>query len=180
MSAVATKTPKSAKPKTTTSSATLPAHGEVWPGQGGIYICTLAALKGLPARHLIAAVADSKKQLVYGPYDTDVPGAACQADGKANTAALLAAGDGYAAAKYCAGYEADGHTDFFLPSQLDLLMAHICAPKKFNPDGYYWSSTQGSRNYAFVQGFAYGYSYWYGKGSERRVSAFRVIPTSTL
>ena len=28
-----------------------PAPGQPWPGQGGIYICTLPAQFGLPARH---------------------------------------------------------------------------------------------------------------------------------
>jgi hypothetical protein len=156
---------------------TPPAHGDYWPGQGGHYICTLPALLGVPARHLIAGTHEAEA-LAYGPRD-DVPGATSQIDGTANTRALLATGKDHLAAKWASNYTADGHTDFFLPARLDLVMAHICAPNIFNKNGWYWSSTQGSRFGAFVQVFEYGGSSWYNKGFERRVRAFRVIPLTT-
>lgn len=155
-----------------------PAHGEPWPGQGGRYICTLPPLLTLPERHLIAGEGEADG-LTYGP-DIDVPGAASHIDGAANTAALLATGQKHPAAEWARGYTTDGHTDFFLPSRLDLLMAYICAPTLFKKSGWYRSSTQGSRHDAFVQGFQGGTSDWSLKGSHYRVRAFRVIPTSTL
>ena len=158
----------------TTYTNTPPAHGEYWPGQGGRYICTVLASPGLPTRHLIASEAEAE-DLAFGPY-LDVPGACCQLDGPGNTAALLATGQAHPAAAWAVAHTADGHADFHLPSRNDLLMAYIYAPKHFSKDDWYWSSTQGSRSYAFVQGFEGGSSDWSGKGSEHRVRAFRWIP----
>ena len=152
---------------------TPPAHGEYWPGQGGLFICTLPALLGVPARHLICSLAEAV-DLTFGP-GIDVPGAVSQLDGLANTAALIATGKDHPAAQWAAGYTADGHADFYLPSRLDMVMAHICAPQLFNKEGYYWTSTQHSRNDAFVQGFENGYSYWVNVGYGRRVRAFRWV-----
>jgi len=157
---------------------TPPASGKYWPGQGGNYICTLPALLGLRERHLIAGDGEVE-DLTYGP-DIDVPGAYSRVDGAASTAALLATGQKHPAAEWARGYTADGHTDFFLPSQLDLFMASICAAHLFKKSGWYRSSTQHSRVSAFVQGFEYGNSTWYNKGTDYRVRAFRAIPTSTL
>lgn len=157
---------------------TPPAHGDYWPGQGGRYICTLPALMGVPARHLIAGDSEAE-DLTFGP-GVDVPGATSQIDGAANTDALIATGQDHPAAKWARAYSADGHTDFHLPARLDLVMAHICAPQLFKKSSWYWSSTQGSRNGAFVQGFEYGGSLWGSKGGERRVRAFRVIPLENL
>ena len=151
-----------------------PAHGEYWPGQGGFFVCTLPALQYLPARHLVAAAVEFE-DIAFGPY-TEVPGASSRFDGAANTAALLAAGEAHPAAQKASQHAADGHADFFLPSQLDLFMASLYAPQIFQKEGWYWSSSQGSRFSASVQGFELGISYWGSKGYEFRVRAVRVIP----
>jgi hypothetical protein len=156
---------------------TPPAHGEIWPGQGGRYICTLPALLGVPARHLIVSEGEAEG-LEYGPYGLDVPGASTPLDGPANTQALLDSGKDHPAAQWARAYTADGHADFHLPAKLDLVMAQICAPQLFNKDGWYWSSTQGSSNSAFVQDFEYGVSNWRSKDSEHRVRAFRWVHLS--
>lgn len=153
---------------------TPPAHGDYWPGQGGRYICTLPALMGMPARHLITGEGEAE-DVTFGP-GVDVPGATSQIDGAANTAALIATGQDHPAAKWARTYSADGHTDFYLPSRLDLVMAHICAPQLFKKERWYWTSTQGSRDFAFVQYFEDGGSDWDCKDGEHRVRAFRVIP----
>ena len=155
---------------------TPPPHGEYWPGQGGYYICTLPALLGLPARHLIAGKEQAKA--TFGSYE-EVSDCSSPIDGPANTKALLAHGS-HPAAQWASAYTADGHQDFHLPAKLDLVMAHICAPHLFDKKGYYWTSTQNSRYYAFVQGFEYGYSDWSLKGHELRVRAFRRIPLELL
>lgn len=152
---------------------TPPSAGEYWAGQGGRFICTQPALMGLPTRHLVFSEGEAD-DLIFGPY-VDVPEARSQIDGAANTAALLAANKAHAAARWAAGYSADGHSDFHLPSRLDLLMAYICAPQLFQKSGYYWSSTQVSRGLAFVQDFENGGSGWLGKDGERRVRACRWI-----
>jgi len=165
--------PPDARASADSAALTPPAHGEYWTGQGGHYICTQPALLGLPARHLIFGAGEID-DLTFGPQ-LDVLDARSQLDGKSNTAALLAAHRDHAAAKWASEYQADGHADFHLPSRMDLLMAYVCAPKLFKTSGWYWSSTQLSRNGAFVQDFEYGYSYWLGKDYERRVRACRWI-----
>ncbi|SFB95989.1 hypothetical protein SAMN05216344_10694 [Polaromonas sp. OV174] len=162
------------QPAAAGNTLTPPAHGEYWLGQGGYYVCTLPALLDAPARHLIAGAAESEDRITYGP-SIDVPGARSQLNGRTNTAALLATGKDHPAAEWATAYAADGHTDFFLPSRLDLVMAHICAPELFEKSSWYWSSTQSSRTNAFVQDFEGGDSIWDGKGSERRVRAFRWV-----
>lgn len=130
---------------------TPPARGKYWAGQGGHYICTQPALLGLPARHVIFSSTEAK-DLAFGP-SVDVPGARSQLDGRRNTDALLSASRDHAAAKWASEYQADGHSDFHLPSRMDLLMAYVCAPSLFETSSWYWSSTQLSRNCAFVQDF---------------------------
>lgn len=157
---------------------TPPGHGELWPGQGGRYICTTAAMLGMPARHLIVGDGEAE-DLIYGPC-LDVPDACSQIDGAGNTRALMATGQEHPAAQWAAAYTADGHTDFFLGARLDLVMSHICAPHLFNKSGWYATSTQRSRLDAFVQDFEGGDSDWDVKVNERRVRAFRAIPLELL
>lgn len=157
--------------KPLTGQQTPPAHGEYWSGQGGHYICTMNALMGLPARHLIAGKEQTKA--TFGP-NKEATGCSSHIDGPSNTKALLAIGD-HPAAQWAAAYTADGRQDFHLPAKLDLVMAHICAPQLFDKEGYYWTSTQGSRLGAFVQAFEYGGSHWGFKDGEHRVRAFRWI-----
>lgn len=161
------------EPSITTVGLTPPAMGEYWPGQGGHYICTLPALLGMPARHLIAGVGEAE-DLTFGPYQ-EIAGAGSHIDGAGNTTALLQSTDKHPAAQWASAYTADGHTDFFLPSRYDLFMAYLCAPKLFKTSGWYWSSTQGSRDFAFVQDFEVGISIFNDKDDEHRVRAFRVI-----
>ena len=165
-------------PMQTQGTLTPPAMGEYWPGQGGRFICSLPALLGMPARHLIAGEGEAE-DLTFGP-STDVPGAKSHICGAVNTAALLASDKAHPAAKWASEYTADGHADFFLPAKFDMVMAHLCAPQLFKTSGYYWASTQGSRTSAFGQAFESGTSGWNGKDDKLRVRAFRVIRLDTL
>ena len=157
---------------------TPPAVGEYWPGQGGIYVGTLPAFDGLPARHMIASAVEAPDRLTWGPYD-DVPGATSRTNGQANTAAILAhaasTGQEFPAAAWAHAHTADGHIDFHLPSQAELFLASLYAPQVFGKERWYWSSTQDSRNLAFVQDFEGGYSNWYCRDFGCRVRAVRWI-----
>ena len=95
-------------------------------------------------------------------------------DGKANTAALVAHG-GHPVAEWAASYEANGLTDFYLPSRLELLMCYLAAPQLFKKEGYYWSSSQFSRGSAWCQGFEDGGSNGTGKDNELRARPVRTI-----
>lgn len=157
-----------------TAPAGLPAIGEYWPGQGGVYIAKLPALHHLPERHLILAT-EEKDGLAWGQGGKEVPGADSQHDGHANTQALLQHGD-HPAAAWAAAHQADGHSDFYLPSRLELLMCWLAAPQLFKKDGWYWSSSQFSRSHAWCQGFERGGSYGSGvKDNELRARPVRTI-----
>lgn len=161
-------------------SLTPPAPGEYWPGQGGIYAGILPAIGNQPAQHLVFGT-EHPKQLTWGPYCHKVTDANSRINGRANTAALLVdasfiTGNAYPAAECAAVYSADGHSDFHLPSQAELFMASLHAPKAFSQAGWYWSSTQHSSTNAFIQDFEYGFSYWYLKGNACRVLPVRWIP----
>lgn len=153
---------------------TPPKAGEIWPGQGGRFICTVAASEGLPARHLVFGTEEAE-ELSFGPYEK-IASADSHLDGASNTAALLNSGKEHPAAAWAKTYTADGHTDFHLPSRHDLLLAYIHAKEHFSTDDWYWSSTQDSRNVAFVQDFENGNSSWSVKGYGHRVRACRWIP----
>lgn len=150
-----------------------PAIGTPWAGQGGIYLGECGD------EHLIlVTTAESNFLSVWGTYDQNILGAQSRTDGRANTAAMAAAG--CECAVRVLAMEADGHKDLFIPSQAQLQHAYAVAPDLFDKEGYHWSSTQVSRSGAFVQDFEYGNSYWDVKGSSRRVRAFRAIPLQPL
>jgi hypothetical protein len=157
-----------------TTTLTPPAPGQPWTGQGGIYICTLPAQFGLPARHLVVGTNEAE-DLTWGPYGEEAAGATSQTDGRANTAALTASEKGHPAAVWVSQYTEDGHADYYLPSRIELLMCYLHAPQVFKTSGWYWSSSQSSRNNAWCQDFEYGDSTADYKGDEFRARPVRSI-----
>ena len=87
----------------------------------------------------------------------------------------MASGKGHPAATWAANYTEDGHADFYLPSRIELLMCYLHAPQVFKTSGWYWSSSQYSRNGAWCQACEYGLSSAYGKDSEFRARPVRSI-----
>lgn len=148
-----------------------PALGELWPGQGGRFAGTMPARDGKPAYHLI--VGPSTNAIAFGPYDHDVPGAADHADGRANTAALVANGKDHPAARWAAAVTEGECGGYYLPAHNELMVMWVCAPQLFEKDRGYWSSTQSSPNIAWVQDFEDGNSGIDGKGTELRAAAVR-------
>ena len=166
--------PSEPAPVVATTTLTPPAPGQPWPGQGGIYICTLPAQFGLPARHLVVGTNEAE-DLTWGPYDEEAAGATSQTDGRANTAALTASGKGHPAAAWASQYTEDGHADYHLPSRIELLMCYLHAPQVFTTSDWYWSSSQYSRSNAWCQDFEYGHSSANLKVNEFRARAVRSI-----
>lgn len=161
-----------------TAPLTPPAPGLYWPGQGGVYAGICRGEDGQPPRHIIVATApEASFRGIWGEYGQDVPGAKHRFDGRANTAAMAAAGS--AIAQRVLALQIDGHQDLYIGSQAEMTLASANAPELFEP-GYHWSSTQGSRHDAFVQDFENGGSGWSGKDGERRVRAFRGLPLEPL
>lgn len=156
------------------AATTPPQAGQPWPGQGGIYIGTFPAQFGQPAYHLIAATEDCGRH-AWGGHGHETSGANSQVDGRANTAALLADAQKHPAALAASKHNADGHTDFYLPSRFESLLCWLSAPQVFGKEGYYWSSSQVSRYDAWFQDFEYGFSTYGDKGGELRVRPVRRI-----
>jgi hypothetical protein len=161
---------------------TLPAFGTAIPNQGGHFAAIMRGplvdgVEQAPYALLVAPTATEGKA-IWGEYGKDVLGTASRTHGKANTDAMLLAH--CPAAIAVRDLTVDGHSDYYLPSISELNAAAANVPELFGTDGYYWTSTQGSRYGAFVQVFEYGGSYWDGKDFEHRVRAFRAIPLEAL
>jgi hypothetical protein len=163
---------------------TLPAFGALIPGQGGHFAAILRGpvIDGIEQPPFALLVSDAAvgefEDVEWGNYGTDVPSTSSRLDGKANTDAMAAAG--CPAATKVREVVIDGHSDFYLPSLGELNSAAANVPELFSTDDYYWTSTQNSRGSAFVQGFEYGISNWFGKDDEHRVRAVRRIQLELL
>lgn len=161
----------------------LPAFGAIIAGQGGHFAGIVRGGTGAdgterPAYAILVAPASSEAQdVTWGEYK-ELAGCADRRDGQANTAAMLKAE--CPAAIAARNVVIDGLSDWYLPSLAEMNIAAANVPELFDGDSAYWTSTQASRDYAFVQDFALGYSDWDAKGTEFRVRAFRSIPLELL
>jgi len=102
------------------------------------------------------------RKVAWGSCGKEEPGAACQWDGLANTRALLANADEHpVVAPLVQGI--GGLTDLYIPSLREMhnLAANGC--DAFDPDLWYWTSTQYSRYYAWLQTFRHGHTFTYDK-----------------
>ncbi len=124
------------------------------------------------------------RDVAWGPYGEDIPGAACFHDGLANTNALLTSGHQHPMlAQLAALREATGMQDLYVPSLREAKALFAAGCDAFDPARWYWTSTQYSRSSAFGQYFYYGSTNAYGKDWEggcvrfvRRSSLESLIP----
>lgn len=127
----------------------LPAVGEYWPGQGGLYAGIMPARGNQPAYHLVIGEA-SATSFEWGAYADDAVSKSLT-DGLANTEALLAQEGDYPAIRAAQAFTADGFTDFYLPSLAELFEAWINLGDQ--PWGWVWSSSQRSQTFAHYLSF---------------------------
>lgn len=148
-----------------------PVVGQAWPGQGGVYAGIVPASGGAGAYHLI--VGDAQGPVIWGPYD-EISEAVDLYDGLANTQALLMQHDTHPAAKAASAYQADGHTDFYLPAvaELEAIWRGI-GPQDI---GWVWSSSQHSAFSAYIVKFDQGARGGYDKGLAFLALPVRRIP----
>lgn len=160
-----------------TQRPTLPAFGEIVPGEGGRLgaIMRGSIVAGIRQPDYAVIVPDLKGiDLTWGKRDQDVTGATSLTDGLANTTAMLAAK--CPPALHIASLKtADGHTDLYLPARAELWALRANVPELFDK-AWHWSSTQGSGDGAFVQSFEGGFSGWDNEVGACRVRAVRRIP----
>ncbi len=138
----------------------LPAFGTPLPHLGGTFWALMRAKPGSGQDDYALIVPhgpEFERTGTWGGYDKDEPKAACQWDGQANTRALVASKTKHPTAQFCAGLDAGGFTDWYLPSLRELKALFAMGCDAFSTDGYYWSSTQYSRITAFTQGFDDGW-----------------------
>ena len=153
---------------------TPPRIGQTWPEQGGIYLGVMPGEGGKPDYHLILSdKAGEFKDLAWGGYGHDEPGAKSDNDGLANTQALQASDELHPAADRAAELDLAGFTDWYLPARNELRLAYITAKQHFDTEPYYWSSTQSSDDGAWDQTFNNGNQGYSHKEFEGRVRFVR-------
>ncbi len=97
--------------------------------------------------------------------------------GRSNTEKIIKAlGDGNYAAKICSDYRGGGKSDWFLPSKIDLLTMYMNLHKKGIgrfAGSIYWSSTEHSAKFAWLQNFGNSEQIIYNKNYYELVRAIR-------
>ena len=138
---------------------------------GAFYIGTAGG------NRIYARASDSSSSVQWKTGNTDTSGTDDAIDGKANTDAMIAAGaSAHPAAQSCRGHGAN----WYVPAQQELALiwtnrtAIGLSSKGINTGGtYYWSSTQHSTSYAWVQRFSDGNQDNNGKTNNYRVRCVR-------
>lgn len=155
------------------AASDVPAVGEYWEGQGGVYAGFVRGEGGALGWHLIVPTHPSATNdgIKWGPYNVDT-GAKSHTDGMANTKALALLGDEHQAAMWATKLEIEGHRDFYLPARRELALAEVNLADHF-VKGWYWSSMQYSADSAWYQTFADGGQDRAGKGITGRARAVR-------
>ena len=77
-------------------------------------------------------------------------------------------------AKKMLALEIDGHADWYLPAQAELMLCFVNAREHFQKE-WHWSSTQYSAYAAWFQAFSSGHAYDNGKDGEWRARAVRRV-----
>ena len=134
---------------TDTAAIAMPAIGQAWPGQGGVRVGIMRGINGGPDYHLIAAAPDAlAKDIAWGPAG-DAP-AIDTHDGLSNTRLLAQCITNFPAARYAHNFQADGHSDFYLPSRRDASLLAANVPELFTGHRI-WTSTQDDEYNAWLQ-----------------------------
>ncbi|MES2181572.1 MAG: DUF1566 domain-containing protein [Pseudomonadota bacterium] len=155
-------------------SANVPAPGQIWPGQGGVYVGIMR--DGDNYWHLIMATGVSGVTSAHwGEYGIEIPGEVSRRDGLYNTQLILAADPANKIATYVAQLEIDGHKDFYWPAQCENNLIFINAPDHVGT-GWHWSSTQYSARLAWIQYFDGGYQDSSHKDTTYAARAVRRLP----
>ncbi len=131
-------------------------------------------------RYLEAAPSDLSVTYKWGDTATSVTTGKAIGTGKSNTAAIVEALDGAGftedyAAKACADYSSGGKDDWFLPSKDELNELYKQKNTVGVASNIYWSSSEYSADYAWLQNFNNGDQDFSYRNYDRRVRAVRAF-----
>ncbi|MGN6315249.1 hypothetical protein [Trinickia sp.] len=158
--------------------ADAPKIGTYWEGQGGVYAGIMPDYEGTQPRFLIFAE-DEAVDISWGPMGTTEDGAHSHDYGAANTRDLVNCrkrAHDHDAARFAAGYEKDGHKDFYLPARRELNVAYQTIRESFDETDLYWSSTEESALTARVRHFGDAEPDYLFKRMTARVRPMRSMP----
>jgi hypothetical protein len=148
-------------------------EGHYWPGQGGVFIGTYR--DGDNRYHLVLAVSEeSIFDAPWGQYGNTIEGEFSAIDGAHNTDLILASEPENIAANRVKNLVIDGHSDFHIAAQKQLMLGHINTPELFEKR-WHWSSTQYSACNAWIQDFEDGHTLIGNKVNKRAVRAVRRV-----
>jgi len=151
----------------------IPAIATLWTDQGGRNGGLMRGVNGGPDYFLIYADDPAAEtELKWGGYGKDEPSSKSDHDGLANTSALIASEYDHPAAQFAGECRVGGFDDWYIPSRREWRILVGNVPEAFRPD-WYWSSTQYSRNHAWMQYFDVGDQGLGDKGGTRRVRLVR-------
>lgn len=143
-----------------------PKVGDLWAGQGGIYIGDILG----DDQVLYGLIISEEMDIGMAEFGYKHKGDLSQWDGLSNTQTLRGKSP---AADLAANYERDGYCDFYLPSRRELMVALANVPHLFNPEDCYWSSKTRGENHAWAVDFKYGGVLNYPQDFTLRVRPFR-------
>jgi hypothetical protein len=139
-------------------SIKLPAIGTHLPHLGGSFggLHRAKPGSGLADYPLIVMDGPDLVNVSWGSSGQDEPGAQCQWDGKANTAALLDSKYDHPIVKTLTPELVQGPEGIYIPSQREAAMLVANGCEAFDPKRTYWTSTQYSRSNAWCVDFKTG------------------------
>jgi hypothetical protein len=175
----------------TASPVKIPAVGA--PFQGGFYAGKFFGGDGRPYALIVAPKATGETEAKFKTDRSSNAAARSLRDGFANSQALN--DDAHPAAKFCRGLKIGKYTDWYLPSRHEAaLLAENLMPggdyvpeqtsaKAFQEGGpeafarsWYWTSTEFSSGYAWIQSFGSGNQSNFDEDWSCRVRAVRKCP----
>lgn len=142
------------------ASLSIPAIGEYWKGQGGVYAGVMRGEAGQCDRHIIVPPDVLKLKGAWGEYGKLIAGADHERYGMPNTVAMAESGSEIA--KAILSMEHEGHNDYYLMARYEGALAYANVPELFEKE-WHWTSTQRSAHGAFIQGFSDGNQHCYYK-----------------
>ena len=152
-------------------SKSFPKIGEFWKEQGG-YLGAIMRGKDTPDYCLIVSPKECEFTAEFGSRGKEIE--TSDWDGFANTQLMIKAQTGsYPAAEKCC-FD-NGFNDWFIGSRREMRALYANASELFDPNPWYWSSTQFSAFTAYCQEFEDG-----GQASRFKTNELRVRPVRRL